>query len=81
MPMWGNMVQAGGEIQPGKPEDLAKKGRSKVRKAKNTEDLEGLFKEKKQRKVNVIEPAFRPSMLSAGLKRKFSHLCQEGTSN
>ncbi len=73
--------EAVGEIQLGKPEDLAKKGKSKVRKAKNTEDLEGLFKEKKQRKVNVIEPALRPSMLSAGLKRKFSYLCQEGTSN
>ncbi len=70
-----------GETQPGEPEDLAKKGKSKVRKARNTEDLEDLFKERKQRKFNVIEPAFRPSMLSAGLKRKFSYLCQEGTSN
>ena len=46
------------------------------------QDLEGTHAETgRRRKVTASEPVFRPSMLSAGLKRKFAHLCQEDTTS
>ena len=40
--------------------------------------LEGAHADESHRKrPHVSVPSFRPSMLSAGLKRKFVHLCQD----
>ena len=69
------------------PNTLPAKGLRKAvqkgRPPKNQlEDLEGNFKITKKRKCEHINRAFeaplRASMLSAGLKRKFAYLCQNG---
>ncbi len=67
-----------GESTKEEEKDIVK-GKSKVRKAKGVADLEGLLTEGRRKKTKATEPSFRPSMLSAGLKRKFAHLCQEDT--
>ncbi len=57
----------------------AASNRRKVCKAKRnagSEDLEGNFADKSCRRSSSSTPVFRASMLSAGLKRKFAHLCQ-----
>ncbi len=68
-----------GSTQKQGEKDLTRKGKSKVRKAYEGYDLEGINTEKRSRKASLCEPVFRSSMLSAGLKRKFAHLCQEDT--
>ena len=60
---------------PEKPK--AKTVKSKARGVEQ-EDLEGNYRVPKRRKQKVCEPVFRVSMLSAGLKRKFASLCQDG---
>ncbi len=54
----------------------AAKEKNIIRKSRGSEDLEGLLTEGRKKKPKASEPTFRPSMLSAGLKRKFAHLCQ-----
>ncbi len=62
-----------------KKEKETAKGKSRIRKDRGSEDLEGLLTERRRKKTKASEPSFRPSMLSAGLKRKFAHLCQDDT--
>ena len=55
----------------------AKPGKVKAKYKNQDEDLEGNFTTKKSRTSKTCEPVFRASMLSANLKRKFAHLCED----
>ena len=54
---------------------LSMRARDERLRKERENDLEGNFKVVKKRKP-AFETAFRASMLSAGLKRKFAYLCQ-----
>ena len=73
----GSNPAAGGDIKERKNLPSFSSKARRLRKREAQDNLEGYNKISKRRKSKACEPFFSINMLSAGLKRKFAHLCQQ----